>query len=386
MSDKYRAKMKAIFERHKSEPHVSLEQYERQRRIELGQIIANRRRIYLDKRFWIFLRDVVINRRVDSDSVELLRLLRRLVQEGVAVCPVSASLFVEVMKQNDPMTRRETAKLIDELSLGAALEWEKDRLGTEIAHFIHSSHQPDACYPLQWLVWVKLPYVLGMVYPSRTPFDPETELVIQKAFLDEMWDKTLVDMLDVLDDAPAPPIDDFSTLAEKLTRESREHDHENRTFSELYRSELLGVLGFCVDKAELVLADIYQRTTGQEVRRTDNEKLELRKRLTAILVAGYENGKLLKKIPAPHVHAMCHAAIRWDKQRKFKGNDLYDFHHAAAALGYCELFLTDNPMKVILTANHVGLDKQMDCAVISDISEAVAYLRKCDAQEGPVAQ
>jgi hypothetical protein len=33
-----------------------------------------------------------------------------------------------------------------------------------------------------------------------------------------------------------------------------------------------------------------------------------------------------------HVTASIHAGMRWDKDRKFKPNDYYDFEHATAAL------------------------------------------------------
>jgi hypothetical protein len=80
--------------------------------------------------------------------------------------------------------------------------------------------------------------------------------------------------------------------------------------------------------------------------------------------------KLRKELPTAHVHAMCHAVYRWDKKRKFDGNDLLDFHHATAALAYCDVFLTDGPLRALLTSTHVDLNKKMDCAVISDIGEA----------------
>ncbi len=78
MSNDRRAELNARLDRHRAEPHVTLEQYERRRRIEVGQSLMGKRRLYLDQCFWIYIRDVVIGRRTDAASVELLARLRRL--------------------------------------------------------------------------------------------------------------------------------------------------------------------------------------------------------------------------------------------------------------------------------------------------------------------
>jgi hypothetical protein len=39
------------------------------------------------------------------------------------------------------------------------------------------------------------------------------------------------------------------------------------------------------------------------------------------------------QLPSFYIEACLHAAFRWDKTRRFKPNDMHDFHHACAALG-----------------------------------------------------
>lgn len=380
-----RARMMESFARHRAESHVSLEQYERELRIDLGKSIEGKYRLYLDKCFWIYLRDAELGCRTDTNRLQLLSLLRQLVRTGTAVCPISGVLFVELLKQSDLKTRRATATLIDELSLGISLASDEERIGTELAHLFHSGLKPDSCYPLDWLVWVKVPYTLGTMHPTGAPFDAETELVVQKAFLDEMWASTLVDMLDVAGDAELPAQVDFAALAQRLTQESRQHDHENRSFKQLYESEMIGAVDLYADKAVVILEQMHERAIGRKVVRSDAEWRRARDDIMRFLVNAVRHGKIIRQLPGVHVHAMCHAAIRWDRQRKFKGNDLFDFHHAEAALGYCDLFLTDGPMRVILTENHVGLDKTMECVVISDIPEAVAFLRELKPKKTPAA-
>jgi hypothetical protein len=149
----------AALERHHAESDVTLEEYVRRRRIELGKSIDGKIRVYLDKRYWIVARDVEMGRRTDEDSIALLTELRRLVKSGRALCPISEVVMIELLKQSDLNTRRCTARLIDELSLGVSLAPEEERVGTELAHLFQSLRDPNSVYNLDWLVWLKLVYV-----------------------------------------------------------------------------------------------------------------------------------------------------------------------------------------------------------------------------------
>ncbi|EJC3510817.1 hypothetical protein MYX42_004021, partial [Escherichia coli] len=78
-----------------------------------------------------------------------------------------------------------------------------------------------------------------------------------------------------------------------------------------------------------------------------------------------------------HIGASCHAAVRWDQKRQLNGNDLLDFHHAEAALGYCDLFLTEKPLKVLVSQEHLGLRELFSCSVESSASEGLKILNMC---------
>jgi hypothetical protein len=82
------------------------------------------------------------------------------------------------------------------------------------------------------------------------------------------------------------------------------------------------------------------------------------------------------KLPTLHIHASCHSAVRWDKTRQLEGNDLFDFHHAAGALAYCEAFFTERPLETLIKAKNIALDQKFDCKVFSAIPEAVDHLAR----------
>jgi len=81
----------------------------------------------------------------------------------------------------------------------------------------------------------------------------------------------------------------------------------------------------------------------------ENDRLESAKPFVNLLVEGLKRGsssKIVRDILRTiHISACLHAAVRWDKKRQLEGNDLFDFHHAAAALAYCDAFFTENLLK-----------------------------------------
>jgi hypothetical protein len=194
------SKLKESFDRHRASPHVSVDDYVRSRQLALAEKVQARQRVYLDKNYWILLRDAAMQRSGPQAARVLLARLRERVKTAEAVCPISETLFIELMKQSDLETRRATACLIDELSEGVTLIPQPTRVATEVAHFIHSRARRNV-YPIERLVWTKLSNVLGVQHPVNQAVDAGEMRVIQKAFLDHMWGCSLVEMVDLLSGA-----------------------------------------------------------------------------------------------------------------------------------------------------------------------------------------
>lgn len=191
--------LRASFERHRAEPHVSVEAHVRRLRLALAGSVAERSVVYLDTRYWIFLRDAALKCPQQLAHLELLSALRERVAAGRAFCPLSAATFLELLKQTIPESRRVVAEIVDELSLGVALCDEYERMTREIGYLLSKRSAGDRLPPIQSTVWVRLPYVLGAYYPSGTPFGAADELVMQKAFTDHLWDRSLTDIVMTLD-------------------------------------------------------------------------------------------------------------------------------------------------------------------------------------------
>jgi len=358
---------------HRKFPDVSLDRYVRALQLVLHEFVEPRTTIYLDIKFWISLRDVVLGRPTLPGAVDLLRKLRDGVAAGELLCPICESTFSELMKQADGVTRLATAKLIDELSLGIALTDYFTRANTELACLLHADLPPESRYESDQLVWTKTAYVLGQVHPSNTAFDAPTELALQKAFVDVMWDVTLSDMVEILDLANKPG-SGFGELAMSLNDQNEQHADELKSFQQTYEIESQGAVDCLLPVAEQIMQKRFKDKFGTQQQPTEAE-LELgNNQLRQFLISALNSDQAKAVLRTMHISTALHAYLRWNKGQQWRENHFYDLHHAAAAIGYCELFFTEHGLKGWLTSGLLKLDQVYGCQVASSYQEALTLL------------
>jgi hypothetical protein len=360
---------------HLASPDVSLGEHVRRRQRELGDSLQSRRVIYLDQKFWIILRGAATGERSAPDDIALLALLKKEVASGTAFCPISESTFAELLKQKDAATRLATAQLIDELSLGISLVPFDERIELELEDFIHSKGEKRDLVPIRRLVWSKLSYVFGHVHPTDTGFDRATELALQKAFFDHMWTLSLSEIVRTLGGAMPPDIA-FDRLAGRLNAGNAEHAHELKSFPKTYAIELKGVLKLIAPSGAGIVSDMAERAYGLSMPREGIEWFDLVQKWEIFLFGALEQDEGKNILRTLHINTCLYAAVRWNKAQQLEANDFHDFHHACAALGYCDVFLTERSLKAMVTANHIALDVFYGCRVASNVKEALTLLHQ----------
>lgn len=352
----------------------------RRKQIDLGCAIRAVQKIYLDTNFWILLRDAEMGRG-SSAACSLLKKLRRAVHGGHAICPISEGIFIELFKQRDETTRRATATLMDELSEGVALIDPERRTMTEVGYFIYQVGTPRELYALDEIVWGKVGYVLGLLHPVTEALPPELLFQFQQECFDVLWDMPLASIAEMLGEAALGDTS-FDDLAGRLNSGNAEHAADLRSFQETYRAEIRGGADLVGPAIAEVIIDIGIKQgklpSDTPIPSGDDPGLNTWKNLIAIALAT-DKGDARRVLRSLHIHAALHAAHRWDKQRKFAGNDIPDFQHAAAALGYCDAFFTEQPLRTMIQQKHVALDHLYNCKVASRIGEAETYLTELGA-------
>lgn len=359
---------------------LEVERHGRARQIELGRAIAARRKVYLDLRYWILLRDVALGVRGGGDLEALLAGLRAGVASGALVCPISAAVFLELLKQPyAPGRRIATAALVDELSLGVSLMRGDRIMRTEVDSFVLRAAGRGDLHDMQELVWTKAAYVLGDVYPVPQGVTPEVAPRMQVEFFDHLWSMPLGTMIDVMGDAEVP-VDRYADLSAETNANCRTWSHEITSYAAAYDVELRGVVEEMGPVASWRMAVMAEAEAGRpltdaERRRFDNPGLNA-------LYHGVRRREWRPLLRSIHIGASIHASMRWDKSRRFKANDWYDFQHATAAVGYCDAFLTEGSLHHLLTRPQMALDGVSACRVASEPAEALAVVEALASSVG----
>ncbi|MGV8932397.1 MAG: hypothetical protein ACOH1R_09875 [Luteimonas sp.] len=341
----------------------------------MTQSLTDRQAIYLDTKFWLILRDTVLGTRVTEESQTLLVLLRQKVACGKGFCPISETTFMELLKQRDPRTILATSQLIDELSLGMSLIPFEQRAAMELRCFVHRFHPEPVPAPPPRTQWTRLSFVLGVMHPTKTPFDQTTELVLQKSFFDHMWDQSLAEMIEVLG-ASRPSLSlSFDSLADRLNLGNAQHVSELRSYKHTYELEAVGAADVFAETAAGIARDFIERATGKSQPKAGEPWGEQVRIWRNVVAKTLMHATERRSLPTLHVNTCMHASLRWQKLEKFEANDFPDFHPATAALVYCQMFLTERGLKARVTTKNASLDKIYACAVAASVPEAIDLLQ-----------
>ena len=362
---------------HRQHPEISLEQYVRSKGLAIADRILARKVIYLDTRYWVLLREVSLGRSSHTILHKILSRLRYLVGAGKVICPINADILAELLKQSDATTRLATAKLIDELSLGTALQSEQERVDTELMHCVQLSLSGSAGLErLERLVWTSASYVFGYLFPTNDSISDEEMLAHQKAFTDYLWEFPLADVISLLPPLPQELTGRWDTIANKLNREIKKHDLEARTFAQLHLDEFKGALEGYLPTLVNIFGHFYEKRRGVAPPEEGRVHFEgAGRELIGKLGEALRTGKLGKQIPSLVIKAGLHAGFRRNRGRQFTGNDLHDFGHATAALAYCDYFATEKPL-LHLVVNELKFDERYDVIVAAEPSEFLGLIEQ----------
>lgn len=353
--------------RHRTQPEISAPQYFDVLREKLTEGIVGKRRIYLDTKYWILLRDATLDRPKKTSHTEILTLLRNLVSCGAAICPLSDAAYIESMQQTDAKTRLATAALMDELSCGVAIATEKTRVRLELLNFAVTPISDISS--LDGKIWVKTGFVLGENVPHADAWDATTNLLAQKSFIDLIWNQTVADFAVHGHDPERASMEDSALrINEKMVA----YSDQIRSFEQAAQAEFSGCVNlFNSELAAAALRELkHQNTTPEHV---DVYQEAMQRCLFNML--RLRPAFMAERVPTMFIHAMCHAAIRWDKGRKLDSHWLIDIHHACAGLAYHEAMFTEHPLRALLTNGKMRMDKVFDTHILSAEEDILQYLR-----------
>jgi len=298
------------FDKHANEPEKTVDAYIKEKKLELGEWVNQRRKVYLDTKFWLLLRDAHLDRARQQGQHDLLRLITDAVSAGKLICPISEDVFQEVIKQTDEVTLRATVALIDSLSAGVTLLSHDERWETEVLYFVRSCTQPSPrLHNLHELVWTKLAYTSGMQIPHNELFSEAENRLIQKAFIDQMWSLPLQDMINIIGLDRLLTYPHMPDLSHLMNEEKDSYHAEKADFKHIFLTELGFLLRREETRFESMFTYLFEKEHGyaqqpEEVRATKPGRLFANE-----IYKAFKLQKAGKNLPTIEIEAGIHAQL-----------------------------------------------------------------------------
>jgi len=301
------------------------------------------------------MQSVVLGRSTAKPAYEeILRLLIRLVNDEVVCCPVSSSIFEELMKQSDPQTRRVTSRLMDQLSQRACLQFLLKVARREWRYNVHRvvvDDQQERSFSV-WTsagFWAEQDELLRDVHYWSTQPDGAAA-----HWLDLMWAMRFEQIQEVPGFTPMP--DEMVTaFVRSMNDTSTRANASHLSFDQIRSREKMGLLKSLKD-------DFF------------SEPLPKLGPLPTTIFSTFVDEHNPWVLPSLQIYAGISATVM-RSNRKIDSHDILDFMHAASAIPYPDAYFCDKAMANLLTGNPLQLDQAYKTTVLSNPEDIIAFLK-----------
>lgn len=318
--------------------------YKKQMLAQIAHDVYPIKKIYLDTKFWIEIRDTIYGVGKAKPLVkEIFFCLKEKVAQQKIICPFSTALFNELLKQGDRVKRRNTAQVADILTSNYMLSPLYYLIGCETYNFISLASGRSATQTNY--IWTKALAALGDIsFTVKGADHLEAEkLVMQKSYLDFYFQHTFQEVTAFNDDFQE---ESPSAVwhAGMLNNYKKTHTI-NISQEALQRKELLSTFSHAANSMNLSLNNI---DFELQISRMSLEQIRA---LT----------------PFAYCYTGIYAALSRDKDRVNKPNDYYDISHASLAVGGCDYFFAEKSFSTLLKG--LKYDQKFGVKIASDHAE-----------------
>lgn len=359
--------------RHQADNTTSFNKYFIERRIAWGKEVSAKQRVYLDTNYWVALCEFSLGRSTDNDDRKLSRLLGELVTGGRIICPITYHHFQELMRQSDPITRMETARVMDRLSGQAVLQPFPVILSFELdsAVALIMQNSPHV-FPAQFRIWTHPAYILGDHSPKSQELPEQFMLLMKKSMDDVMWSLSLSQLLQSLPTLKTDFQQEEQALIDRINTGKDSNPISNASFTDYFKAEVIGVFSLLGD--ELIRSvKVVEALNDIKPEYLVDEKAKLKLLMSKLIQCTVER-KMDAVLPFIVVQSLIHASTRYETKRRFKAGDLEDIGHAAAALPYYNYFFTESSLGHRVTTNPTDISSIYGTTVARSKKEAISIL------------
>ncbi len=336
--------------------------------LKIWEKIKDLKLVYLDLNFWLRLRDEAAT--VAGGKSSMLDLMSALVEKQKFLFPISDIIYYEVLKQHDESSREKTFEIIDKLSGGVALISDKNRIKLEFRYWVETLQNNEFPEPKK-LVWGKLPLVVNYASFEAFDFSEGTE-DMQNIVLDIMAEIPLNELTPAVYLRQHPF--SFKDNVEEFNRNKKLYEEQNKTFDQLFLSEVGGMLDEASTLFDIVMYEKILTETGHSPVGGKDQSFG-GKDFAGLIYQCFKKKKLGNHLPFFKICADIYSSFRRNKDRIYKdGNDTLDVMHAAGALPYFDYFFTERELSTIIDQR--GLNKLYNCTVASKPDDVMNILMR----------
>lgn len=354
---------------------MNIEDYSEQFKIELGDIALKRYRIYLDTKYWIFMRDASLGK-ATTVQTNIYKKLKDLIKKEFAICPLSPHIFEELMNIGDKEKRLNMARVMDELSQQICFISPLNIAGQELLSFVRNCQakvEGKSLFNPAKYVFTKVAFVMGELYPTVEGIPDEQMNDMRVQFFNHLSKITLVEMLTTFN-TDFPQRNSENLIAQ--LNKGKDNNQDWKSFHEVFMHEIGGVLDVVKDDLEQLRIYLFKNDAGGSITLEGVRKSESAKLLSNSIYNAFDQKKVSKELPFFHINASLHAFIRYNKSQRYDENDLVDFSHVAWALPYCNTFLTEKPLHDWICSSILKLDKIYEVKVFWKEEDVLNHLEQ----------
>lgn len=350
------ARLNHYIEIHRSHPQVSFIEHIRQRRREKINHASSFKLIYLDTLAWKCLADFRQGKATLTAAMkDFGASIEQAVQTGKFAFPIGVPTYFELASMADPATQETLRTLVDELSHGLCITSYHDRVGSDLIR-LRTNRLGEAngledflCSPIEMMGVPTIslpPFVQG--YVDQNTFN--------KAFFDAQYEAPFSIQLEIASMSPSGQWNNSLGISElnqgKIQNQSEVLNLNTGIFLELKG----GIEAWFFNEGKpfnhqeialdaLKIMNLWREEPGSKAMRT-----------LRILSSLY-------------------GLMRFDPNRRYKNGDPNDFMVAASALPVAHALFTDRKFATLLSDKRIGLQKFLNCTVVSGFEGMSQYLR-----------
>lgn len=334
---------------------LNLDQYLHCRKTAFHKKATSRVRIYLDTKYWIYLRDALKGSPQKPLHTDILNLIFELHGSGIIQLPVSDVNIMEVSNQSDISGRSSIGSLMDRLSNGLALLPYRERVSYEISVTASDDYIIEGCLPfVRNHAWVS---PIEAFVPDLTEFHEKNKLPDSyKISYLEMVSETTVKAILEKEDQPGF---DFEESAKCMQSDSKLNEKDITSFDEAFEIEFIGSLSE------------FREDIAKHMNKKFSDEVVLKLKSVQ---KGNKSIKRARHFPTTYIFSILHASVRWDKQRLLSANDIVDIYHASAAIPYYDAFFTENALAALSLTPKFKFVPIFGCKIMSKESDILDYL------------